>query len=178
MLTGIRSRTVAGVVAIVFLMGLNPGRAHASVILRFGSDTGLLSGNLPATPGTYVQALFENSSDDGSIAANTVRLTLTVPTSEPGLFVDEIGFNFNTNIAPTFAHVSGVQTSSGPAFNPSGVAVNGTGNEKFNANFPLPNPAAARLESPKSSVYNLTGLQFGSDLSLLLTPNSNGYLGA
>src|SRR3954468_2830751 len=101
--TAIGSRTVLCVAVVAFLTGLNPGRAPASVIMRFGSDTGLLSGNVPATPGTYVLALFENSSDDGAIAANTVRLTLTAPTSASGLYVDEIGFNFHTNVAPGFA---------------------------------------------------------------------------
>jgi hypothetical protein len=178
MLPVIRSRTVMCVMLLTSLTILNPDRASASSIVSFGSDTGVLSGNLPGTPGTYVQALFENTADDGAIASNTVRLTLTVPTSEAGLFVDEIGFNFNSDVAPVFTHLSGVQASSGPAFDPSGIAVNGTGNEKFNASFPFPNPAAARLEAPKSSVYTITGLQFGSDLSLLLKANSNGYLAA
>src|SRR4051794_14205120 len=123
MLTAIRSRAVLCAIALAFLSSLNPDRASASVILGFGSDTDLFSGNLPATPGTYVQALFENSADDGSIPANTVRLTLTVPTSESGLFVDEIGFNFKTNVAPVFTPLGGVHTSSGPAFNSGGIAV-------------------------------------------------------
>jgi|GEM_PF-2786564 len=176
----VRSRSVIWAASLVALAGLSlgTGSASADLMMTFGSDTALLSGTLPTTPGTFVQAVFENASDDSSISANTVRLTLTVPTSEAGLYVDQIGFNFNTNVAPSFSLVSGVQTSSGPGFSLSGIAVNGTGNQKFNSSFDYPNANGSRLNGATTSVYTISGLQYGSDLSKLFAPNSSGYLAA
>ncbi len=75
------------VLAVSALAVLSPGLASANLVLNYASNSPILAGSPPATPGTYLTATFANSVDDASILAGHVRLTLAVPTEVPGLFV-------------------------------------------------------------------------------------------
>jgi hypothetical protein len=75
--------------------------------------------------------------------------------------------------------VSGI-TASSASFKTSGIAVPGTGNEKFDANFNFPNAANQRVTFGKDSVYDITFSSsspvLAGDLSnLFKTPDASGH---
>lgn len=140
------------------------GRASADLVVAFDADSHVFSGTTPATAGPWAEAIFTRLGD------HEVEVRFTIPTaSVAGLYLDDVGFQFNTSRAPTFAHVGGV-TASGVSFKAAGIAVPGTGNEKFDANFNLPNAAASRVKYGQDSVYDLT---FSASMPVLAADLSN-----
>jgi hypothetical protein len=156
------------------LLGLSPGRATAGLVVSFDSTSHVFSGPTPGGTGPWAEAIFTRLGD------HEVQVEFTIPTnSVPGLYLDDAAFQFNTSTAPSFAHVSGV-TASSTSFKSSGIAVPGTGNEKFDTNFNFPNPANNRVTFGKDSVYDITFSSsspvLAGDLSnLFKTPDASGH---
>jgi hypothetical protein len=156
------------------LLGLSPDRATAGLVVSFDSTSQVFSGTAPGGIGPWAEAVFIRLWD------HEVEVEFTVPTnSVPGLYLDDVGFQFNTATAPSFAHVSGV-TASSASFDSSGIAVPGTGNEKFDTNFDFPNAANDRITFGTDSVYDITFSSsspvLASDLSnLFTTPDACGH---
>jgi hypothetical protein len=144
--------------------------AGFSVTLSYDDQSPILSGTTPGSTGIYATASFERLND------TEVQAVFSVPSNTvSGLFVDQIGFQFNaTGVA--FTPVSGVVAST--SFNAaSGIAVVGTGNERFNTSFDFPNNQHDRLKFGQPSTYRLTftGLNLANDLSnLFATPTFSG----
>jgi len=138
--------------------------------LSYDSQSPVLSGNTPGSAGVYATVLFDRVSN------NQVDATFSVPSSNvSGLFVGEIGFQFNAT-GVTFTRLSGVLATT--SFNANGIAVVGTGNEKYNTNFDFPQPNNDRLKFGQPSKYRLTftGLNLANDLSnLFATPTGNKF---
>lgn len=170
-----RSLLKLTVLAVSALAALSPGRASADLVIHFSSNSPILAGSPPATAGTYLSATFANSTDDASILAGHVRVTFTVPTAVPGLFLGAVGFNFHTDAAPTLTVVPGT-VAAATSFDPNGVKLVGTGNQHFNTLFDFPQAGSgARLSPGSPSVYDIAGLEFGGDLAKLLVGNADGY---
>jgi hypothetical protein len=141
----------------------------AGLELSFDSQSPVISGNAPGSTGVYATVLFDRVSN------NQVDATFTVTNTVGGLFVGEIGFQFNA-AGVTFTRLSGVTATT--SFNANGIAVVGTGNQKFNTNFDFPQSNNARLKFGQPSKYRLTftGLNLSNDLSnLFATPTGNKF---
>jgi len=163
------------VLAVSALAALSHGRASANLVLNYASNSPILAGSPPETPGAYLTATFANSTDDASILAGHVRLTLAVPTAVPGLFVGAVGFNLNTSTAPTLTLAPGTLAAVA-SFDPNGLKLVGTGDQLFNTLFDFPQAGSkVRLGPGSPSVYDIAGLRFGGDLTKLLAGNADGY---
>jgi hypothetical protein len=171
-------RSFVGALAMagVVMAWLSPSPASASLVIQYASGAGnsnVLSGTPPAGSGAFATATITD------LGGGTFQFNIQVSSTPTGLYVDEIGFNLSAPFTNIVA-VSGVQPSSA-SFNAAGIPVNGTGNEKFTANYPYPNAGGDRLGSNPgaglTSVFNLTGLA-GLTESTLLTGNVNGLISA
>jgi hypothetical protein len=154
-------------------------QVSAELTLTF-SDTPsslVLAGTVPSTPGPYATAVFDTHADDSSIAAGTVQLTWSVPSTVSGLFVGEAGLQFSGNY--TFAGENALALSTVPTFDSAGIKVVGTGNEPFNTSFDFPQ-SGTTLAHGSPAVFDITGFTIpaNNDLSGLLSTNSDGYIGA
>ncbi len=143
--------------------------AGFSVALSYDDQSPILGGTTPGSAGTYATASFERLND------TEVQAVFSVPSNTvSGLFLDQIGFQFNaTGVA--FTPVSGVVAST--SFNANGIAVVGTGNEKYNTSFDFQNGNGDRVKFGQPSTYKLsfTGLNLANDLSnLFATPTFPG----
>jgi hypothetical protein len=158
------SSVLTALATTTVLLGLSPGRATAGLVVSFDSTSHVFSGTTPGATGPWAEAIFTRLGD------HKVEVEFTISSNAvPGLYLDDAGFQFNTGTAPSFAHVSGV-TASGTSFTSSGIAVPGTGNEKFDTNFGFPNGASQRVTFGKDSVYDIT---FSSNSPVLAGDLSN-----
>ncbi len=148
-----KSVRLSGLLALgtmALVLSLAPGRAMADLVVVFDSNSHVLSGKTPGGTGTWAEAIFTRLGD------HEVQVEFMVPSNAvPGLYLDAIGFQFNTSTRPTFSHVSGA-TASGISFSKSGIAVPGTGHEEFNTDFNFPNSASKRVKFGQDSVYDIT----------------------
>jgi len=172
-------KTITMSLAVLGLVMCGARQVSAELTLNF-SDTPsnlVLAGTVPSTPGPYVTAVFDTHADNSSIAAGTVRLTWSVPSTVSGLFVGDAGIQFSGNY--TFTGENALALSSAPTYNSSGITVVGTGNESFNTNFGFPQ-SGTTLANGSSAIFDITGFTIPSngDLSGLLSTNAHGYIGA
>jgi hypothetical protein len=161
-----RSSRLLALGTLAMLLGLAPERAKAGLVVVFDSNSQVLSGTLPGGTGPWAEAIFTRLGD------HKVEVDFKVPSNAvPGLYIDAIGFQFNSISTPTFAHVSGV-TDSSNSFSTSGVKLQGSGNEKFDTVFEFPNSASNRVTFGHDSVYDITF----SSTSPVLAPNLSNLL--
>jgi hypothetical protein len=164
MLKRLRPSVFTTLVATAMFLGISPGRAAAGLVVSFDSNSHVFSGTTPGGTDPWAEAIFTRLGD------HEVQVQFTIPTnSVPGLYLDDVGFQFNTGSAPNFAHVSGI-TASSASFQSSGIAVPGAGGEAFNTNFDFPNGGGNRVTFGNDSVYDIT---FSSSSAVLSADLSN-----
>jgi hypothetical protein len=169
----LRPSAFTALATTAMLLGISPGQATAGLVVSFDSASHVFSGTTPGGTGPWAEAIFTRLGD------HEVEVQFTIPTNAvSGLYLDDIGFQFNTSTAPSFAHVSGI-TAGSASFQSSGIAVPGTGGEQFNTNFDFPNTGNNRVTFGKDSVYDITFSSnspiLAGDLSnLFTTPDASG----
>jgi hypothetical protein len=168
-----RSPRLLALGTMALITGLAPGRATAGLVVSFDSNSQVLSGTTPGGTGPWAEAIFTRLGD------HEVQVQFTVPSNAvSGLYIDAIGFQFNTSSTPTFAPVSGVMAST--SFSTSGVAIPATGNENFDTEFNFPNSGGSRVTFGQDSVYDITFSNsspvLANDLSNLFNlPDASGH---
>jgi hypothetical protein len=88
------------------VVALAPSPASAELVLNLGTVT---NGTGPSTGSNWVQLKFDDHSDNNTIAAGDVKLTITVSGTPSGIFTDSLGFNVTPTslLNLTFTHESG-----------------------------------------------------------------------